>query len=125
CAPPPPPPRGPPAPPRPPRAPTHRIDPVTRNGVTDATLFRALRHDRRPALTAGDADTDGHWPGTPMFIGPLARRPAPCPCSTTAYTAPGGTRGPLLREDGSPVSDRPDVYRTAAADQRKVWPSPR
>ncbi|MGW3147681.1 haloacid dehalogenase-like hydrolase [Streptomyces sp. NPDC001177] len=108
-------------------------------GVRGAAAWQRQPWRRRPALAAGDADTDvtfvgdatgvhlavnrnkpelmcrayddadGRWLVTPMFIDPLPRRPHPYPCSTTAYTAPDGTHGPLRREDGSPVPDEPDT----------------
>ncbi|MGW7404473.1 haloacid dehalogenase-like hydrolase [Streptomyces sp. NPDC054833] len=108
-------------------------------GVRGAAAWLRQPRQRRPALAAGDADTDvtfvgdatgvhlavnrnkpelmcrayddadRRWLVTPMFIDPLPRRPEPYPCSTTAYTAPDGTHGPLRREDGTPVPDEPDT----------------
>ncbi|MFE9451327.1 haloacid dehalogenase-like hydrolase [Streptomyces sp. NPDC006739] len=108
-------------------------------GVRGATAWRRQPWRRRPALAAGDADTDvtfvgdatgahlvvnrdkpelmcrayddadGRWLVTPMFIEPLPRRPRPYPCATTAYTAPDGTPGPLLRDDGTVVPDQADT----------------
>ncbi|MFE9094644.1 haloacid dehalogenase-like hydrolase [Streptomyces sp. NPDC007264] len=107
-------------------------------GVRGAAAWRRQDPAHRPALAAGDADTDvtfvgdatgvhlvvnrnkdelmrrayddadGRWLVNPMFIEPLPRRPDPYPCSTRAYTAPDGSRGPVLREDGSVVADQKD-----------------
>jgi hypothetical protein len=44
-----------------------------------------------------------------MFLEPLPRRTAPYPCSTTAFTAPDGTSGPVRRDDGSVVPDQRDT----------------
>ncbi|GHI08989.1 hypothetical protein AQI88_12115 [Streptomyces cellostaticus] len=108
-------------------------------GVQGAAAWKKQPWQRRPALAAGDADTDvtfvgdatgahlvinrnkpelmcrayddadGHWLVNPMFLAPLPRRPQPYPCATAAYTAPDGTHGPLRRTDGSVVPDRADT----------------
>ncbi|MFG2122244.1 haloacid dehalogenase-like hydrolase [Streptomyces sp. NPDC048710] len=108
-------------------------------GVRGAAAWKQQPWKRRPALAAGDADTDvtfvgdatgahlvinrnkpelmcrayddadGHWLVNPMFIAPLPRRPEPYPCATTARTHPDGTLGPLRRADGSVVPDRADT----------------
>jgi hypothetical protein len=108
-------------------------------GIQGNTAWQRASWRHRPAIAGGDADTDvtfvgdatgahlvvnrnkselmcrayddedGRWLVTPMFIDPLPRRQAPYPCSTTAYTAPDGTRKPLLRKDGSPVPDQLDA----------------
>ncbi|MCI3275790.1 haloacid dehalogenase-like hydrolase [Streptomyces cylindrosporus] len=108
-------------------------------GVQGPAAWQRQPWPRRPALAAGDADTDvtfvgdatgahlvlnrnkpelmcrahddadGHWLINPMFIDPLPRRTDPYPCSTTAYNAPDGSRGPVRREDGSVVPDQPDT----------------
>ncbi|MDI1456653.1 haloacid dehalogenase-like hydrolase [Streptomyces sp. ATE26] len=105
-------------------------------GVRGAAAWQRQPWRRRPALAAGDADTDvtfvgdatgahlvidrgkpelmcrayddadGRWLVNPMFIDPLPRRTTPYPCSATAWTAPDGTPGPLLRPDGSVVPDQ-------------------
>jgi len=107
-------------------------------GVRGAAAWQRQPWQRRPALAAGDADTDvtfvgdatgahlvidrdkpelmcrayddadRRWLVNPMFIDPLPRRTEPYPCSTTAYTAPDGTPGPLRRADGSVVPDQAD-----------------
>ncbi|MET7681717.1 haloacid dehalogenase-like hydrolase [Streptomyces sp. NPDC005423] len=108
-------------------------------GVRGAAAWQRQDGRHRPAIAAGDADTDvtfvgdatgahlvvnrnkselmcrayddadGRWLVNPMFIDPLPHRPAPYPCSTTAYNAPDGARTPLLRADGSLVPDRADT----------------
>ncbi|MER5751875.1 haloacid dehalogenase-like hydrolase [Streptomyces sp. NPDC002088] len=108
-------------------------------GVQGAAAWRRQPWPQRPAIAGGDADTDvtfvgdatgahlvvnrnkpelmcrayddadGRWLVTPMFLGPLPRRPDPYPCSTTAYTAPDGSGRPLLRDDGSVVPDQRDT----------------
>ncbi|MBJ6637976.1 haloacid dehalogenase-like hydrolase [Streptomyces sp. DHE7-1] len=105
-------------------------------GVRGAAAWRRQPWERRPALAAGDADTDvtfvgdatgahlvidrekpelmcrayddadRRWLVNPMFIDPLPPRTAPYPCSTTAWTAPDGTPGPVRRADGSVVPDQ-------------------
>lgn len=107
-------------------------------GVRGARAWRRQPARLRPALAAGDADTDvtfvgdatgahlvinrnkpelmcrayddadRRWLVNPMFLAPLPRRTAPYPCSTTARTAPDGSRGPLRRSDGTVVPDQPD-----------------
>lgn len=108
-------------------------------GVRGAPAWKRQPWKHRPALAAGDADTDvtfvgdatgahlvinrnkpelmcrayddadGRWLVNPMFLAPLPRRPEPYPCSTTAYTAPDGTHEPLRRADGSVVPDQADT----------------
>ncbi|MEU1461887.1 haloacid dehalogenase-like hydrolase [Streptomyces sp. NPDC005727] len=105
-------------------------------GVRGAAAWQRQPWERRPALAAGDADTDvtfvgdatgahlvidrgkpelmcrayddadHRWLVNPMFIDPLPRRTEPYPCSTTAWTAPDGTPGPVRRADGSVVPDQ-------------------
>lgn len=109
--------------------------------VHGADAWKRQPWHRRPALAAGDADTDatfvadatgahlaldrnrpelmcrayddsdGHWIVQPMFIDPLPRRAAPYPCATTAYNAPGGGGAPLRRPDGSTVPDLTEPAR--------------
>ncbi|WP_330303301.1 MULTISPECIES: haloacid dehalogenase-like hydrolase [unclassified Streptomyces] len=108
-------------------------------GVRGATAWQKQDRRHRTAIAGGDADTDvtfvgdatgahlvlnrnknelmcrayddadGRWVINPMFIEPLPRRRDPYPCSTTAYNEPDGTKGPVLREDGSVVPDRADT----------------
>ncbi|MDH6702510.1 haloacid dehalogenase-like hydrolase [Streptomyces sp. MAA16] len=111
------------------------------NGVHGQDAWRQAPWPLRPALAAGDADTDatfvadatgvhlvidrhkpelmcralddtdGRWLIQPMFIDPLPRRADPYPCATAAYNAPDGRLTPLLRPDGSTVPDQPDTAR--------------
>lgn len=108
-------------------------------GVRGAAAWQRQDRRHRPAIAAGDADTDatfvgdatgahvvlnrnkselmcrayadadGRWVINPMFIDPLPRRPDPYPCSTSAYNAPDGSRGPLRGADGSIVPDQEDA----------------
>ncbi|MEU3839871.1 haloacid dehalogenase-like hydrolase [Streptomyces sp. NPDC028635] len=108
-------------------------------GVHGPAAWQRLPWRQRPAIAAGDADTDvafvadatavhlvinrnkpelmcrayddadGHWLVNPMFLEPLPRRGTAYPCATTAYTAPDGTAGPVLRDDGSVVPDQRDT----------------
>jgi hypothetical protein len=108
-------------------------------GVRGAAAWQRQDGRHRPALAAGDADTDvtfvgdatgahlvlnrnrselmcrayddadGRWVINPMFVEPLPRKPDPYPCSTSAYNAPDGTGGPLRRPDGSVVPDQDDT----------------
>jgi phosphoserine phosphatase len=113
-------------------------------GVRGAAAWRKQDVAHRPALAAGDADTDvtfvgdatgahlainrnkselmcrayddadGRWLVNPMFIEPLPRRPDPYPCSTTAYNEPDGSRGPVRRRDGAVVPDQKDTVYGAS-----------
>ncbi|WP_369245344.1 haloacid dehalogenase-like hydrolase [Streptomyces sp. R41] len=108
-------------------------------GVPGAAAWQRQDRRHRPAIAGGDADTDvtfvgdatgahlvlnrnknelmcrayddadGRWVINPMFIDPLPHRPDPYPCSTSAYSAPDGSKGPLRREDGSVVPDQQDT----------------
>jgi hypothetical protein len=107
-------------------------------GVQGAAAWQRQPWPDRPALAAGDADTDvtfvgdatdvhlvlnrnnpelmckaydnadGRWLINPMFIEPLPRRPDPYPCSTTAHNTSDGAKDALLRDDGSAIPDQPD-----------------
>ncbi|MER5476455.1 haloacid dehalogenase-like hydrolase [Streptomyces sp. NPDC002734] len=106
-------------------------------GVRGAAAWERQRPARRPALGAGDADTDvtfvgdatglrvvldrhkpeimcralddadGRWLVQPMFLQPLAPPRAPYPCSTTAFTLPDGGEAPVRRDDGTVIPDQP------------------
>jgi hypothetical protein len=108
-------------------------------GVRGAAAWQRQDAGHRPAIAAGDADTDvtfvgdatgahlvlnrnkgelmcrayddadGRWVINPMFIDPLPRRQGRYPCSTSAYTAPDGVAGPVRRPDGSVVPDLADT----------------
>ncbi|MFF3310445.1 haloacid dehalogenase-like hydrolase [Streptomyces sp. NPDC002952] len=108
-------------------------------GVEGAAAWERQDRRHRPAVAGGDADTDvtfvgdatgahlvlnrnksevmcrayddadGRWVVNPMFIDPLPPKPDPYPCSTSAYNGPDGSRGPVLRDDGSVVPDQEDT----------------
>ncbi|MFD4625056.1 haloacid dehalogenase-like hydrolase [Streptomyces sp. NPDC058475] len=108
-------------------------------GVRGAAAWQRQERGRRPALAAGDADTDvtfvgdatgahlvlnrnkgelmcrayddadGRWLINPMFIEPLPRERELYPCSTSAYNEPDGGGGPVRRPDGSIVPDQKDT----------------
>lgn len=107
-------------------------------GVEGPSAFEQLPAERRQILAAGDSGTDvtfvadatearlvvnrnnaeimcraydnedGKWLITPMFIDPKPQRSEPYPCSTKAYTNPDGSKGPVVREDGSLIPDQVD-----------------
>ncbi|POX54042.1 hypothetical protein C3489_14730 [Streptomyces sp. Ru71] len=78
--------------------------------VSDATAAHLVINRNKPELMCrAYDDADGRWLVNPMFLQPLPRRTAPYPCSTTAYTAPDGTHRPVRRHDGSVVPDRRDT----------------
>ncbi|MFJ9965685.1 HAD family hydrolase [Streptomyces avermitilis] len=81
--------------------------------VGDATgAHLVLNRNKSELMCRAYDDADGHWLINPMFIEPLPHRPAPYPCSTTAYNEPDGGKGPVRREDGSVVPDQEDtVFR--------------
>ncbi|MEU3557228.1 haloacid dehalogenase-like hydrolase [Streptomyces fragilis] len=106
-------------------------------GVRGAAAWQRQRPARRPALGAGDADTDvtfvgdatglrvvldrhkpeimcralddadGRWLVQPMFLEPLAPPRGRYPCSTTAFTLPDGSGAPVRRDDGTVIPDQP------------------
>ncbi|MGW1983448.1 haloacid dehalogenase-like hydrolase [Streptomyces collinus] len=78
--------------------------------VADATGAHLVLNRNKPELMCrAYDDADGRWLVEPMFIAPLPRRTQPYPCASTARTAPDGTAGPLLRPDGSVVPDQTDT----------------
>ncbi|WP_030842305.1 haloacid dehalogenase-like hydrolase [Streptomyces hygroscopicus] len=108
-------------------------------GVTGPAAWERQAPDKRLVIGAGDADTDvtmvgdatgaglvlnrnkneimcraydnagGTWLVNPMFIDPLPRKKDLYPCSTTGYTNPDGTPGPVRRTDGSVIPDQADT----------------
>jgi hypothetical protein len=78
--------------------------------VGDATgAHLVLNRDKSELMCRAYDDADGRWVINPMFIEPLPRRPDPYPCSTGAFNEPDGAKGPVLRDDGSVVPDRQDT----------------
>ncbi|MFG2308194.1 haloacid dehalogenase-like hydrolase [Streptomyces sp. NPDC048566] len=78
--------------------------------VGDATgAHLVLNRNKGELMCRAYDDADGRWVVNPMFIEPLPRRQDPYPCSTTAYTAPDGTPGPVRRPDGSVLPDLADT----------------
>ena len=78
--------------------------------VGDATgAHLVLNRNKGEVMCRAYDDADGRWLINPMFIDPLPRQAAPYPCSTSAYNEPDGTKGPVLREDGSVVPDHEDT----------------
>jgi phosphoserine phosphatase len=107
------------------------------HGVRGAAAWTRQEPARRPALGAGDADTDvtfvgdatglrlvldrhkpeimcralddadGRWLVQPMFIEPLTGPGGRYPCSTTAFTLPDGGGAPVRRDDGTVIPDQP------------------
>jgi phosphoglycolate phosphatase-like HAD superfamily hydrolase len=80
--------------------------------VGDATGLRLTinRHQQELMCHAYDND-DGRWLVNPMFIEPLPARPTRYPCSTTAYTRPNGSAGPVLNSRGQVIQDQADTVR--------------
>ncbi|MCX4992140.1 MULTISPECIES: haloacid dehalogenase-like hydrolase [unclassified Streptomyces] len=78
--------------------------------VGDATgAHLVLNRNKGELMCRAYDDADGRWVINPMFIEPLPRRQGLYPCSTSAYTAPDGTPGPVRRPDGSVVPDLADT----------------
>ena len=78
--------------------------------VGDATgAHLVLNRNKGEVMCRAYDDADGRWLINPMFIDPLPRQADPYPCSTSAYNEPDGTKGPVLREDGSAVPDHEDT----------------
>ncbi|MFF0137197.1 haloacid dehalogenase-like hydrolase [Streptomyces sp. NPDC005227] len=78
--------------------------------VADATgAHLVINRNKNELMCRAYDDADGRWVINPMFIEPLPRKQGLYPCSTSAYTAPDGTLGPLRRPDGSIVPDLADT----------------
>ncbi|MEU6659321.1 haloacid dehalogenase-like hydrolase [Streptomyces sp. NPDC046821] len=78
--------------------------------VGDATgAHLVLNRNKNEVMCRAYDNADGRWVVNPMFIEPLPQKPGTYPCSTAAYNKPEGGFGPLLREDGSVVSDKTDT----------------
>ncbi|MFE5866825.1 haloacid dehalogenase-like hydrolase [Streptomyces virginiae] len=80
--------------------------------LRDATALRLVVNRNKNELMCRAYDnSDGRWIVNPMFIEPKKRRTDPYPCATTGYVDHDGTKGPVLRGDGSVVPDQTDsVY---------------
>ncbi|MQY07085.1 haloacid dehalogenase-like hydrolase [Actinomadura macrotermitis] len=77
--------------------------------VSDATDLRlVLNRNKAELMCRGYFNADGKWLVNPMFLQPKGRKSTRYPCSTTAYTAPDGTPGPV-RENGRIVPDQADT----------------
>lgn len=78
--------------------------------VADATgAHLVVNRNKNELMCRAYDDADGRWVINPMFIEPLPRRQDLYPCSTSAYTAPDGTPGPVRRPNGSIVPDLADT----------------
>ncbi|MCK2239303.1 MULTISPECIES: haloacid dehalogenase-like hydrolase [unclassified Crossiella] len=77
--------------------------------VADATGAHLALNRNKPELMCRAYDNaDGRWLPNPMFIDPMPVKTGPYPCSTAGAVHPDGTRGPLLRADGTVVPDQQD-----------------
>ncbi|MGW2661184.1 HAD family hydrolase [Nocardia tengchongensis] len=107
--------------------------------ITGPTAFDQQPPDKRPALAAGDSDTDvvfvadattlhlvinrnkpelmchayanpdGKWLINPMFITPKRHKDQPYPCATTGFTTATGDHKPLTGPNGTVVPDQQDT----------------
>ncbi|MFJ9850920.1 HAD family hydrolase [Streptomyces sp. NPDC101150] len=77
--------------------------------VGDATGVHLALNRNKTELTCRAYDnSDGRWLVNPMFIEPDKRQSAPYPCSTAGYVHPDGKLGPIHRPDGSVIPDQKD-----------------
>jgi hypothetical protein len=86
------------------------------DATTDVTMLRdatgvriALNRNKDELMCRAYDNADGRWAVNPMFIQPLPALSRTYPCSTTAFENSDGTRGPVLRDDGSVIPDQRDV----------------
>ncbi|MFF0636537.1 haloacid dehalogenase-like hydrolase [Nocardia sp. NPDC004151] len=107
-------------------------------GITGPTAFDQQPPDKRPALAAGDSDTDvvfvsdatalhlvinrnktelmcqayantdGKWLINPMFINPKKHKDQPYPCATAGFTTATGAHQPLTQPSGTVIPDQQD-----------------
>jgi phosphoserine phosphatase len=76
--------------------------------TADATALRlVINRNQIELMCRAYANLDGRWLVNPMFIKPLGMSP-PYPCATQGFDQPNGDQAPLLRPDGSVVSDQQD-----------------
>ena len=95
--------------------PAHRIALGGGDANTDVTFVGdatgahlVLNRNKDELMCRGYDDADGRWVVNAMFIEPLPRKATPYPCSTSGYTRPDGSLGPVLRRDGRVVPDQAD-----------------
>ncbi|MGW6061745.1 haloacid dehalogenase-like hydrolase [Streptomyces sp. NPDC055189] len=96
--------------------PSHRIALGGGDADTDVTFVGdatgahlVLNRNKNEIMCRAYDDADGRWVVNPMFIEPLKQKPDLYPCSTSANNEPDGSKGPILREDGSVVPDQADA----------------
>ncbi|MEW2139371.1 HAD family hydrolase [Streptomyces sp. NPDC005409] len=78
--------------------------------LRDATALRLVVNRNKNELMCRAYDNgDGRWIVNPMFIEPKKQKTGPYPCATTGYVGPDGTKGPVLRGDGSVIPDQTDA----------------
>ncbi|MBW0015827.1 MAG: haloacid dehalogenase-like hydrolase [Mycobacterium sp.] len=76
--------------------------------IADATALRLVINRNQIELMCRAYDNlDGRWLVNPMFIDPLQTSP-PYPCASQGFERPDSDRAPLLRPDGSVVTDQQD-----------------
>ncbi|MFC5723203.1 haloacid dehalogenase-like hydrolase [Streptomyces gamaensis] len=77
--------------------------------VGDATGAHLAINRNKPELMCRAYDNaDGRWVANPMFIDPMPRKEGAYPCATSGATHEDGSRGPVLRNDGSVIADQLD-----------------
>ncbi|MFJ8470946.1 haloacid dehalogenase-like hydrolase [Kitasatospora sp. NPDC094011] len=78
--------------------------------VGDATgLHLVINRQSAELMCHAYRNEDGRWLVNPMFIDPLPAMPGRYPCSTTAYTGPDGTSGPVRDDNGDVIPDQADT----------------
>ncbi|MFC8919793.1 HAD family hydrolase [Streptomyces sp. NPDC057116] len=78
--------------------------------LRDATALRlVINRNKDEVMCRAYDNADGRWIVNPMFLQPKPRRVTPYPCATSGHTAADGSRGPVLRGDGSVVPDQWDT----------------
>ncbi|WP_409237257.1 haloacid dehalogenase-like hydrolase [Streptomyces sp. PA5.6] len=83
--------------------------------VGDATgAHLVLNRNKSEFMCRAYDNADGRWVVNPMFIEPLPRKDGTYPCSTAAYNEHDGSKGPVLREDGSVVPDQGDSVHASS-----------
>ncbi|OON82227.1 hypothetical protein [Streptomyces tsukubensis] len=96
--------------------PAHRIALGGGDADTDVTFVGdatgahlVLNRNKDEIMCRAYDDNDGRWVINPMFIEPNPRKTDAYPCSTTGRTEEDGSRGPVLRPDGSVIGDQQDT----------------